>query len=60
MLPEAVAHALETDASFLVNALDYIVVAPLFSGDTGDGERARELGWSRWGAIDGLGSTNVA
>ena len=23
-------------------------------------ERARELGWSRWGAIDGLGSTNVA
>nr|WP_247718024.1 thiamine phosphate synthase [Qipengyuania proteolytica] len=23
-------------------------------------ERARELGWPRWGAIDGLGSTNAA
>lgn len=23
-------------------------------------ERAEELGWPRWGAIDGLGSTNIA
>ena len=23
-------------------------------------DRARELDWPRWGAIDGLGSTNIA